>query len=193
MSTQGEFGALATINVKAYASYSILEEKIRALLPSGREKPKVPATAEHAGQPLHLVMKTPPSLVPEKCPIEVRAVVIGSKPITQVRLGYRKPGQKNFQFAPMSVAFRKTYGGAIPAEAVSREGIEFFVEARDSAGGLVCAPRGFPITTYSASVVPWPKPAVYLTQCRALPRMGKNYRVLANVIDRPPSPKVELF
>ena len=34
MTTQGEFGALATINVKAYAAYLALEEQIRSLWPA---------------------------------------------------------------------------------------------------------------------------------------------------------------
>ena len=73
----------------------------------------------------------------------------------------------------MNVVFRKTYEGTIPAEAITQAGIEFFVEAQDSAGGRACAPKGFPCVTYSASVVPWPAPAVFLTQCRVLPRAGQ--------------------
>ena len=118
--------------------------------------------------------------------------MIGPTTVAGAKLGYRTPGEKEFHFVTMNVVFRKTYEGTIPAEAITPAGIEFFVEAQDSAGGRACAPNGFPCVTYSASVVPWPNPAVFLTQCQTLPRVGKDYRVQANVLDRPPTAKAQL-
>lgn len=148
ISTRGEFGILATINVKAYGAYLALEDRIRALGLA------VPATVPdpRAGLPLHVVVKTPPSIEAEKQPIAVRAAVIGPAVIREVKLGYRAPGEKAFHFVPMKLAFRKTYEGVIPAEAVTRAGIEFYVEAGDAVGSTACAPNGYPAVTYSASV-----------------------------------------
>ena len=190
MTTRGEFGVLATINVKTYAAYLALEEQVRSLWPAAPTCG--PDNNPRVDMPLHVVVKTPPSIVPQRRPISVRAAVIGPTTIAGVKLGYRTPGEKEFHFVTMNVVFRKTYEGTIPAEAITPAGIEFFVEARDSAGGRACAPKGFPCVTYSASVVPWPNPAVFLTQCQVLPRVGKDYRVQANVLDRPAAAKVQL-
>ena len=198
MTTRGEFGALATINVKAYGSCLGLEEQIRSVVstpaapgkPAAQALPEAPAPVQRA---LHVVVKTPPSLVPEKRPVTVRAAVIGPAAIAQVRLGYRKLGEKEFRFVPMELFFRKTYQGIIPADAVTADGIEFFVEAKDSAGGVACAPKGSPCATYSAGVTPWPKPSVFLTRCRSLPRVGQEDYIPVTVMDRPPNAKVNLF
>ena len=190
MTTQGEFGALATINVKAYAAYLALEEQVRSLWPAAPTRG--PYKKQRADMPLHVVVKTPPSIMPQQRPVTVRAAVIGPTTTAGVKLGYRTPGEKEFHFVTMNVAFRKTYEGTIPAEAITPAGIEFFVEAQDSAGGRACGPNGFPCVTYSASVVPWPNPAVFLTQCQVLPTVGKDYRVQANLLARPPTAKVQL-
>ncbi len=192
MTTRGEFGALATINVKAYASYLKLEEQIRALLPAGSEKPAAAAaTKPTAAEPLHVVVKTPPSIVPQGRPIVVRAAVIAPSGTAQVRLGYRKPGEKDFRFLPMKAVFRKTYEGVIPGVAVAKDGIEFFIEAKDTAGNVARAPQGFPAVTYSATVLP-AKRAVFITQCGSLPKVGQDYCIRALVLDRAPDAKVSL-
>ena len=157
ITTRGEFGIVATINVKHYGAYLALQDRIRAVWPSA------PA-ADHntpPDRPLHVVVKTPPSIQVEKQPIAVRAAVIGPSAIREVKLGYRSPGQQVFQYVPMNLVFRKTYEGVVPAEAVTQAGIEFCVEAKDAAGSAVCAPKGYPAVTYSASVVPAPSPLAY--------------------------------
>jgi hypothetical protein len=189
ITTRGEFGALATINVKACGAYLALEDRIRTLWPAAPAADNSP----RAGLPLHVVVKTPPDIQVQRRPIVVRAAVIGPVAIREVKLGYRAPGEKAFHFAPMNAVFRKTYEGTIPAEAVTLAGIEFYVEARDAAGSAACAPKGYPAVTYSASVVPWPGPSVYLTQCRRLPKPGQDYPVRANVIGYPDAAKLDLY
>jgi hypothetical protein len=195
MTTRGEFGALATINVKAYAAALQLEEEIRKLLgePAGDAKAIPSAVASGAGQlPLHVVVKTSPSIVRQGCPIAVRAAVVGPAPIVQATLGYRKLGEKEFRVLPMKPAFRKTYEGIIPGEAVAADGIEFFIEAKDTAGNVARVPKAYPAVTYSASVTPWPDPSVFITQCGSLPKLGQDYRVQAMILDRPPEARVLL-
>ncbi|MGO8746787.1 MAG: LamG-like jellyroll fold domain-containing protein [Thermoguttaceae bacterium] len=189
MTTRGEFGALATINVKAYAAALKWEEEIGKFLgePVWDAKPIPSPAALGAGQlPLHIVVKTPPSIMRQGRPIAVRAAVVGPAPIDQVTLGYRKLGDREFHVLPMKPAFRKTYEGVIPGESVAADGIEFYVAAKDTAGGLAHAPKGFAATTYSASVTPWPDPSVFITQCGSLPKLGQDYRVQAMLLDRPP-------
>jgi hypothetical protein len=66
------------------------------------------------------------------------------------------------------------------------------VEAKDAAGSTVYAPKGYPCVTYSASVMPYPRPGLFITQRGALPKAGQDYAVLAMVIDRPANAKVRL-
>ena len=195
MTTRGEFGALATINVKPYAATLDLEEQIRAILgePTGKGEPVPTPTGSAFGEfPLHVVVKTPPSLVRRGCPVAVRAAVVGPSPVSRVMLGYRKLGAKEFEQVPMTPVFRKTYEGIIPGKAVAADGIEFFVVAKDIVGRVANAPKGYPAVTYSAGALPWPRPAIYITQCGSLPSLGKDYRVQAMVIDRPQESQVLL-
>ena len=138
------------------------------------------------------MVKTPPGIVRQGCPIAVRAAVVGPAPIDQVTLGHRKLGEREFHVLPMKPAFRKTYEGVIPGESVAADGIEFCIEAKDTAGSVAHAPKGFAAVTYSASVTPWPDPSVFITQCGSLPKLGQDYRVQAMVLDRPPQARVLL-
>jgi uncharacterized protein YukE len=189
LTTQGEFGALATINGKAYGAFLQLEERIGAVLGEPKREDRAAAATPAAPRgdelPLHLVVKTPPSLVPQGCSVRVRAAVVGPKPVAKVTLGFRGLGKKEFRFLPMKQGFRKTYEGFIPIDAVGAEGIEFYVEATDAAGSVAYAPKGYPAVTYSAGATAWPDPPVFITQCGLLPKAGHDYRVGAMVIDPP--------
>ena len=58
-------------------------------------------------------------------------------------------------------AFRRAWSGVIPAEAVTRQGIEYRVEVRDAAGRTASAPSGPPGAAWSASGLDLPPPAVF--------------------------------
>ena len=145
MSTCGEWGVLATVNVKPYAAYERIAQRIKSL---GGE----PAADSHTlpqPQAPRIVMRTPPSIVEPGKAVEVAAIVIAKQP--EVTLRYRRPGQEQWLTAAMKNTFRRAWIGAIPAAAVSKEGIEYAVEARDAAGQTAFAPSGYPGAVWSAS------------------------------------------
>ena len=153
MTTCGEWGALATINVKSYAAYEQIAQRIKGL---GGE----PAADSHTlpqPQSPRIVMRTPPSIVEPGKPVEVAAIVIAKQP--EVTLRYRRPGQAEWLSAAMRNTFRRAWIGVIPAAAVGREGIEYVVEARDAEGQMAFAPCGYPGLVWSASGLELPAPA----------------------------------
>ncbi len=91
LTTQGEWGNLATINVKAYAMYEQTLARVGALLG------EVPAELTEAAAPTEpmLKMRTPPSALPEGTPFTVQAVAVDDSGIESVGLQYRQPGEPN--------------------------------------------------------------------------------------------------
>ena len=155
MTTCGEWGALATINVKAWAAYERLAARIKSL--GGDPGPMSRALPE-SGTP-RIVMRIPPSIVEPGKAVEVAAIVIGDRP--QVTLRYRQPGEEQWRTAVMANTFRRAWTGVIPGGAVTRQGIEYRVEVRDAAGRTVSAPNGPPGAAWTASGLDLPPPAVF--------------------------------
>jgi hypothetical protein len=77
---------------------------------------------------------------------------MSGKPLRSVTVRYRALGGAEWREAPMGPVFRRTYAGSIPAEAVTFEGVEFFVRAEDEIGRKACAPRGAPDAAWSVTV-----------------------------------------
>ena len=155
MTTAGEWGALATINVKAYAAYERLAAQIKGLGGDpGASTSPLPMTVAP-----RIVMRTPPSIVEPGKPVEVAAVVIANQP--QVMLHYRQAGQQQWQTVTMVNRFRRAWAGTIPAEAVTRQGIEYRVEVRDAAGRTAAAPAGPAGAAWSASGLDLPAAVVF--------------------------------
>ena len=153
MTTCGEWGALATINVKAYAAY----ERLAAQDQEARRRPGPDdSAARHRDRRARIVMRTPPSIVEPGKPVEVAAIVIADRP--QVALRYRQAGEEQWQTAAMANTFRRAWSGAIPGEAVTRRGIEYRVEVRDAAGRTASAPGGPAGAAWSASGLDLPLP-----------------------------------
>lgn len=183
--TQSDWGVLATVNVKAYAAYEQLVARLRALLPEGavaelttppsvppvnrrEDQPPLPAGggSHQQDQPPLIVMKWPCTTYPAGRAVPLQAVVLDDREVAGVWLRYRALGQPDFAAARLHPAFRHTYRGEIPAAAVTTAGLEFYIEAKDKAGHLTYAPRGYPDVLYSATIVPAWEQAIALSEVK---------------------------
>jgi len=149
MSTMGEWGTLATINVKAYAAFLQLVERVRKVNPGLPEmQPEIPVSVdEHP----FIVMRNPSTTAQPGKPLPVEAVVMSGKPVRSVMLYYRKQGSAGWTALPMKAIFRRTYSASIPASSVTQQGLEFFLKAEDNAGRKAFAPAGYPAATWSVT------------------------------------------
>lgn len=87
LTTQGDFGNLATLNVKAYIAFRNLWQRAEAVLGGLRPLP----TAE-SSRGLLVVARRPPSAAAEGVPFPVQAVACTERVPDRVVLHYRKPG-----------------------------------------------------------------------------------------------------
>ena len=139
LSTQGEWGVLATVNVKAFAAYENLWKD--------KAKTSVPTAAYQSDLPFQVAFRQPSCIVPVGEPIPVEVVVVGGKAIKSVILRYRKMGTGRYVSVPMTRGFRNVFSGAIPGSAVTEAGVEYYIEAMGSAGQVVHEPIGLPSIT----------------------------------------------
>jgi hypothetical protein len=156
LTSQGDFGNLATINVKAYAAFLGLWERAQAAL--GERRP-LPGPSLKTNRP-ELIVKLPPSALPEGAPFKVRAIAFSQHPLRELQLKYRAPGGP-WVARPLQLAGRHLFEADLPAEAVGAAGVEYHVVAVDDRGVTAVAPVGFPEVVYSASALPFPGPAAY--------------------------------
>ncbi len=156
LTSQGDFGNLATINVKAYAAFLGLWERAQAALGETRS---LPGPSRKTDRP-ELVVKLPPSALPEGAPFTVRAVALSHRRLTEVQLKFRAPGGR-WQERPMRPAGRRLFEAELPSEALGAKGVEYYVQAVDESGAAEVAPVGFPEVVYSASALPFRGPAAY--------------------------------
>ena len=90
MSTMGEFGTLATINVKAYAALLQLIERLRRIDPALPElKPESPVAPD---APPRIVMRSPSSTAKPGEPLTVQAAVLVGSADPQCRRALSKLG-----------------------------------------------------------------------------------------------------
>ena len=155
LTSQSDFGNLATINVKAYAALLDLWERASVILDRN-----VPPDADSGPPDLELTAKFPPSALPEGLPYPVHAVVSAVDPTLRVALGYRRPGGP-WRYRKMSPEGRAGFVADIPGEFVGPEGVEFYVEASIPHRVGTRRPFGWPEVVYSASALPYRGPAVY--------------------------------
>ena len=107
MSTMGEFGTLATINVKVYAALLQLIERLRRIDPALPElKPESPVAPD---EPPRIVMRSPSSTAKPGEPLTVRAAVLSGQPLRSVAVHYRSWGAEPWTVVPMQSLFRRTY------------------------------------------------------------------------------------
>lgn len=175
MSSMGEWGTLATINVKAYASFLEMEERLRRLLPDlPPPQPEVPVGPQ---EPPFILMRSPSTTAPPGQPLSVEAVVMSGRPLRQVSLHYRRLGEKAWHTLPMERFFRRAYRAFIPGPAITEEGLEFFLEAEDEAGQRAFSPLGFPAIVWSVTgMVPQAPPSAFPSAKRPAPRAPQGFQ-----------------
>ncbi|MCC6441903.1 MAG: hypothetical protein IT210_00445 [Armatimonadetes bacterium] len=147
MTTRGEWGTLATINVKAYAAFLQLVERVRRVNPSLSPLPAESPCARES-KPF-IVMHNPGTTAQPGRSLTVQAVVTGGTPIRSVALRLRQPGNAKWDTVPMRRHFRSVYRAVLPSNAVTIKGLEYYIEAEDSRGRKAVAPAGFPAAAWS--------------------------------------------
>ena len=155
MTTAGEWGAASHDQREGLAAYERLAAQTKGL---GGDLGAITSNLPMAGEP-RIVMRTPPSIVEPGKPVEVAAIVIADQP--QVTLQYRQAGQQQWRTMAMVNRFRRAWTGTIPAEAITRQGIEYRVEVCDAAGRTAAAPTGPAGAAWSASGLDLPAAAVF--------------------------------
>ncbi|MBM3477293.1 MAG: hypothetical protein FJX75_28835, partial [Armatimonadetes bacterium] len=179
LTTQGDFGNLATINVKAYAAFLGLWERAEAVL--GK---KAPLPTAKPGAP-EIIMRYPPSARPAPDPWEVQAQVISARPLTSVVLRWlgrdgewrdvpmQRVRETNTYAASLRKAILETrlpvrgglqsglggglgqgLGGGLGGGSASGDAIDYIVSATDDAKQTTVAPPGAPEATFSVSPLP---------------------------------------
>ena len=134
--TQGDWGVLSTVNIRAYASFE------KTCKECGHAA--VPGIGGHADQPVQVAFKNPNKIVPRGEPLTVRVIVTGGESVESVRLHYRALGEGSYAATPMTRGFRNLYQAVIPASAVTEDGLEYYIEARSVGNELFRVPRYLP-------------------------------------------------
>jgi len=134
--------------------------------------------------PPTVTMKLPSTGSWEGEPIGLWAAVQDDREVAGVTLHYRALGAGEDQALPMENPFRHIYRGLIPGEAVTPAGIEFYVEARDTAGNVAYAPAGFPATVFSATVLPAAGPLVFPPRELDPPQPGHDWPLETVILGR---------
>jgi hypothetical protein len=154
LTSQGDCGNLATINVKACAAFLGLWERAAAVLGETRAVPE----GLHS---THAVLRFPPTAVPERTPLTLELIAADGSPLELV---YRRGGQTQVRGVPVSRPRGAAYAATIPAEAIGPEGVE--LQVRCLPAGVVDGiaqpvwPGGWD-DWYPVSALPGSGPAVY--------------------------------
>jgi len=153
MSAMSEFGQFASIQVKSYAYYLSLWERLKKILgpvPDDLGGPPVPADT-----PPLLVGKHPRSVIDRSrdSRFSINVVAMGGAPIASCTLNYRTIGDANWKQAAMRPAFRRTYAASIGATDLKGRAIQWYVEAVDRSQRVAHWPKGYPSVVWSATIV----------------------------------------
>ncbi|MBM3497098.1 MAG: hypothetical protein FJX74_00355 [Armatimonadetes bacterium] len=158
LTTQGDFGNLATINVKAYAAFLGLWERAEAVL--GKDVPP-PGPPPETGPPT-LVVKAPASaLLGAGRSLDSFAKVSAAAPTVQVtlRTRWRDGRWLPWPLKPLRDGCTYPFTVMLPPSALLPT--EFYVEAVDEQGRAATAPAGAPENVFSFSRLPDWEPVVY--------------------------------
>ena len=137
--TQSDWGVLATVNVKAYAS---LEQ-----IYHDRVGEPLPRTDVYAALPFQVAFKNPNMILPAGKAIPVQAIVTGDKDVRSVKVYYRTMAEGKYVSLPMTRGYGNVYAGEIPASAVTEAGVEYYIEAKTTTGETIRVPNGLPSVT----------------------------------------------
>lgn len=130
---------LATVNVKAYASF---EQLYRRCVNCAHAV--VPAAGDSADSPIQMAFKEPNKIATAGEPIPVQIIATGGRSIESAKLYYRALGEGEFVATPMTRGFRNVYRATIPGSAVAEKGLEYYIEVKGADGRRFRAPTGLP-------------------------------------------------
>ena len=133
--TQSDWGALATVNVKSYASFEQIHKQC--------SDAPVPG-AGAVDLPLQTAFKEPNKIAAQGKPLPVQIIVVGGKAVEAVKLFYRALGEGRFVETPMTRGFGNVYQAAIPGAAVTEKGLEYYIEVKGGDQQLIRVPKGLP-------------------------------------------------
>jgi hypothetical protein len=133
--TQSDWGALATVKVKSYASFEQIYRQC-----SGGPMPG----AGDADLPVQVAFKLPSKIAAQGEPLPVEIVVVGGKAVESVRLYYRALGKGEFVAMPMKLDLWNAYWADIPASAVNEMGLEYYIELKGVGNQEIRVPKGLP-------------------------------------------------
>ena len=134
--TQSDWGALATVNVKSYASFEQIHKQY--------SDAPVPGAGITADLPLQAAFKEPNKIATQGEPFPVQIVVVGGKAVESVTLYHRTLGEGQFIALPMMRGFENVYRAMIPGPSVTEKGLEYYIEAGDGSKKLMRVPKGTP-------------------------------------------------
>jgi hypothetical protein len=134
--TQGDWGVLATVNVKSYAAFEALYQKCAGF--------PWPAAAPSESAPVQIAFKEPNKIAAQGEPLPVQIVATGGKAIESVSLHYRTLAEGSFVSMPMTHGFGNVYQASIPANAIVENGLEYFIDVQCIDGKLLHLPKASP-------------------------------------------------
>jgi len=155
VTNQGELGVLAAINGKAVAAYKRLIARAEAL--AGERRATSLLEPEEWPDALRLWTWPPGDAADPGRPFTVDARALGPHPIRTVTLHYRPlgvVGDDGWLTSPCHHERKAIYRGAIPAAALSPEGVAYYLTAEDERGARATTPLGSPVTSFTAIVLP---------------------------------------
>jgi len=158
LTTQGDFGNLAVMNLKAYARYQEIERRVAAIC-----APPPTVRVENIEASTQLAVKNLPGVVPEGVPLVVRCTAFdeAADPLLVV-LYHRIPVKEaNWVREEMTRTFRNGYSLTIPGTRIGPEGVEYYIEAVAGDREPVRAPVSAPHLPFSCTTMPYRGPVVY--------------------------------
>lgn len=156
LTSQGDYGNLATINVKAYAAWLDLWERANDLLPSEQRQ----APPRYVPPGLHLLAKGETGVVPSQAALAVRCCALSEAGPMHVRLHWRVPGSR---WLTTTMAPTRNHGflAQVPGTHIGPAGIEYYIDATDGLGRRAVWPSTAPDTPATASAHPYQGPELF--------------------------------
>lgn len=136
LSTQSDWGVLATVNVKSYASFEQIYRQC--------SNAAVPGSGDAGDLPLQAAFKLPNKIAHAGEPLTAQVVAVGGKSIDSVTLHYRALGEEKYSAMPMKLGLWNLYQATIAGSAVTEKGLEYYIEVKGFDGQVIHVPKGLP-------------------------------------------------
>lgn len=159
LDTRGDWGVLATIHLKAYATYEKLRKQLadlagesgsKADFVSDSPKQPPPLDAEHNLRLVHPLMET---LLPAGSPFTLRVIVSGMDAPATVTLHYRAPGDDHFHSQPFRRGHGTSFQTVLSGDAITTRGVDYYIEVVTTTGRRAASPPEAPALRHFASVL----------------------------------------